>query len=149
MYKLRSIFEVDFLNKLWIKYVWSINKPFFFFIFYTSFILLFRKFTSSILLLDFKDLKYKWSIHKVYFPYSFFCKGMAPDWSKPAMHNQALSGDFQHVCGKKHKLILLGMRWCVMSVFLFLKFYNFFKGIMQIYIVFPKNLRQMPLFFIY
>ena len=46
-----------------------------FFYFYTSFILLFRKFNWSILLFNFKGLKYRWSILKVYFPYSFFFKG--------------------------------------------------------------------------
>ena len=48
--------------------------------FYTV-ILIFRKFTQSLLLLDFKDLKYKRSILKVYFPYSFFCKGTFSDYS--------------------------------------------------------------------
>ena len=42
---------------------------------------------------------------------------------------QALSGDFQCACGKMHAQILLGVRWCVMSIFLFLKLYNFNKGI--------------------
>ena len=51
---------------------------------------------------------------------------------------QALSGDFQHVCGKMHAQILLGVRWCVMSIFLFLKFYNFIKGIISIHSIFRK-----------
>ena len=51
---------------------------------------------------------------------------------------QALSGDFQRVCGKMHAQILLGVRWCAMSIFLFLKFYNFIKGIMHIHSIFKK-----------
>ena len=46
---------------------------------------------------------------------------------------QALSGDFQCVCGKMHAQILLGVRWCAISIFFFLKFYNFIKGIMLIH----------------
>ena len=42
-----------------------------FFCFYTSFILLFRKFTCTTLLLDFRDLKYKGSILKIYLKYTF------------------------------------------------------------------------------
>ena len=40
-----------------------------------------------------------------------------------------------------HVQILLGMRWCVMSIFLFLKFYNFTKGITRIHSIFknPKT----------
>ena len=56
---------------------------------------------------------------------------------------QALSGDFQQARGKMHMQILLGMRWCAMCIFLFLKLYSFIKGIMPIYIVFFKNLRQV------
>ena len=52
--------------------------------------------------------------------------------------NQALSGDFQRVCGKIHVQILLGMRWCAISIFFFLKFYNFIKGIMRIHSIFKK-----------
>ena len=52
--------------------------------------------------------------------------------------NQALSGDFQCVCGKIHAQILLGMQWRAKSVFLFLKFYNFVKGIMRIHNIFKK-----------
>ena len=51
---------------------------------------------------------------------------------------QALSRDFQHVCSKMHMQILLAVRWCVMSSFLFLKFYNFIKGIMHINSIFKK-----------
>ena len=51
---------------------------------------------------------------------------------------QALSGDFQRTCGKMHAQILLGVQWCVMSIFLFLKFYNFIKGIMRIHSIFKK-----------
>ena len=51
--------------------------------------------------------------------------------------NKIHSGRFRHA------QILLGMRWCAMSIFLFLKFYNFIKGIMHIYIVFLKNLKRM------
>ena len=61
---------------------------------------------------------------------------------------QALSGDFQHTCGKMHVQILLGVRWCAMSIFLFLIFCNFIKGIMHI-VVFLKNLRPMFLYFTY
>ena len=35
------------------------------------------------------------------------------------------------------------MRWCAMCIFLYLKFYNFIKGIMRTYIVFLKNLVQI------
>ena len=51
---------------------------------------------------------------------------------------QALSGDFQCACGKMHVQILLGVRWCVMSVFPFLKVYSFIKGIMHIHSIFKK-----------
>ena len=56
---------------------------------------------------------------------------------------QALSGDFRCVYGKIHLQILLGMQWCVMCIFPFLKCYNFIKGIMRIYTVFLKNLRHV------
>ena len=36
------------------------------------------------------------------------------------------------------------MRWCVMCIFLFLRFYNFIEGIVRIYTIFFKKLR--PLF---
>ena len=51
---------------------------------------------------------------------------------------QALSGDFQCACCKMQAQILLGVRWCAMSIFLFLKFYNFIKGIMRIDSIFKK-----------
>ena len=51
---------------------------------------------------------------------------------------QALSGDFQHTCDKMQSQILLGMRWCAMSIIFFLKFYNFIKGIMNIHSNFKK-----------
>ena len=51
---------------------------------------------------------------------------------------QALSGDFQCVCGKMYAQILLGVRWCAMSTFLFLKLYSFIKGIMWIHSIFKK-----------
>ena len=37
---------------------------------------------------------------------------------------QALSGDFQHACGKMHMYVLLAMQLCTMCVFTFLKFYK-------------------------
>ena len=49
---------------------------------------------------------------------------------------QALSEDFQHPCGKMHMQILLGVRQCAMSIFLFLQFYNFIKGIMHVQSIF-------------
>ena len=51
---------------------------------------------------------------------------------------QALSGDFQCACGKMHAQILLGMQWSAMSIFLFLKFYSFIKGILRIHSIFKK-----------
>ena len=51
---------------------------------------------------------------------------------------QVLSGDFQRTCDKMQSQILLGMRWCAMSIFFFLKFYNFVKGIMRIHSIFKK-----------
>ena len=53
--------------------------------------------------------------------------------------HQALSGDFQRACGKIHAQILLGVRWCAISIFLFLKFYNFIKEIMRIHCIFKKR----------
>ena len=47
------------------------------------------------------------------------------------------------------KYYLLGIKWCVMCIFLFLELYNFTKGIMRIYTVFLKNPRQMFLYFTY
>ena len=41
---------------------------------------------------------------------------------------QALSGDFQHACGKMRAQILLGVRWCAMRVF-FQKVFIFIKGL--------------------
>ena len=46
--------------------------------------------------------------------------------------SQALPGDFQHMFGKMHPWVLLGMRWFATCFVLFLKFYNFIKGIMHI-----------------
>ena len=55
--------------------------------------------------------------------------------------NQALSRDFQRACGKMHAQILLSVRWFAMSIFLFLKLYNFNKGIVRMYSIFknPKT----------
>ena len=47
---------------------------------------------------------------------------------------QALSRDFQHVCGKMHAQIQLGMRWCAKCIFPSQRFCNFIKGIVHIYI---------------
>ena len=58
---------------------------------------------------------------------------------KKGNSSEALSGDFQHVHGKIHTQIPLGMRWCTMCIFLFLRFYNFIKGIACINIVFLKK----------
>ena len=49
------------------------------------------------------------------------------------MRTQAYSGDFQRACGKLHMQIVLGVQWYAMSIFLFLKFYSFIKGIMRIH----------------
>ena len=35
---------------------------------------------------------------------------------------QALSEYFQHLCGKIHRYILLGVQWCAMCIFLFKRF---------------------------
>ena len=51
---------------------------------------------------------------------------------------EALSEDFQHVRGKMHVQILLGVCWCVMFILLFLKFYNFIKGVMHTRNIFRK-----------
>ena len=59
---------------------------------------------------------------------------------------QALSGDFKYASGKMHTKILSDVQWCAMCISLFLKFYNYIKGIMYMYIVFLKNLRQTCLF---
>ena len=45
--------------------------------------------------------------------------------------------------------IALGMQWCVMFIFLFLKSDNFIKGIVCIYIVFFKKLRTLLLYLAY
>ena len=50
--------------------------------------------------------------------------------------NHALSGNFQCAYCKMHAQILLGMQWCVMSIFFFLKFYIFIKGIMRMHSIF-------------
>ena len=60
----QNIFEVDFLNKLFL-FKLFVSFLFLYFI-YTSF----RKFLQAILLLDFKGPKYKWSILKVYLKYT-------------------------------------------------------------------------------
>ena len=44
---------------------------------------------------------------------------------------------------------LLGMQWCVMCIFLFIKFYNFVKVIVCIYIVFLKEIRPLFLYLPY
>ena len=51
---------------------------------------------------------------------------------------QALSGDFQCTCGKMDAQILLDVQWCGISIFHFLKFCNFIKGIMRIHNIFKK-----------
>ena len=61
---------------------------------------------------------------------------------------QALSEDFWGAWGKMHMQILLGVWWCVMCIFLFLKCYNFIKGIMHMYTVFLKNLRHVFLLYL-
>ena len=53
-------------------------------------------------------------------------------------YDQALSRDFQYMCSKMHALILLDVWWCAMSIFLFLKYYNFIKEIMRIHSIFKK-----------
>ena len=50
-----------------------------------------------------------------------------------AIKAQALSEDFQRAWGKMHAQVLLGVRRCAMSIFLFLKLYNFDKGIMCVF----------------
>ena len=62
---------------------------------------------------------------------------------------QVLSGDFQHAGHKMHAEKLLGMQWCAMCIFLFIKFYNFVKVIVCIYIVFLKETRPLFLYFTY
>ena len=61
---------------------------------------------------------------------------------------QALSEDFWGARGKMHTQILLGVWWCVMCIFLFLKCYNFIKGIMHMYTVFLKNLSHVFLLYL-
>ena len=61
---------------------------------------------------------------------------------------QNLSGDFQHECGKMHTEILLGVQWYAMCIFLFLRFYDFFKGFAHIYI-FIKKLGPLLLYLTY
>ena len=46
-------------------------------------------------------------------------------------------------CDQMHVQVILGVQWCLMCMFLSLKFYNFIKGIVQIYVVFSKTLRPM------
>ena len=59
---------------------------------------------------------------------------------------QTLSGDFQHACGKMQAYVALSVRWCAMRSFVFLRFYNFIKGIVHIYIVFLKMLGPLLLY---
>ena len=44
---------------------------------------------------------------------------------------------------------LLDMQWCAMCIFLFIKFYNFVKVIVCIYIVFLKETRPLFLYLTY
>ena len=37
--------------------------------------------------------------------------------------------------------LLLGVQWCVMIIFLFLRCYNFIKKIVHVYIVFLKKVK--------
>ena len=60
------------------------------------------------------------------------------DSNTMTLQMQVLSGDFQCMCGKMHAQILFGMQWCAMSIFFFLKFYNFVKGIMRIHSILKK-----------
>ena len=55
---------------------------------------------------------------------------------------QGLSGDFQRACGKMLAQI------CAISIFLFLKFYNFIKGTVHIHSIL-KNLRPVFSYFTY
>ena len=48
-----------------------------------------------------------------------------------------------------HAEKLLGMQWCAMCIFLFIKFYNFVKVIVCIYIVFLKEIRPLFLYLTY
>ena len=65
-----------------------------------------------------------------------------------AIKVKALSGDFQCVCGKLHAQTLLGVQWCAMSIFLFLKFSNFIKGIMHRHSIFKKPKSNVFIFHI-
>ena len=38
------------------------------------------------------------------------------------VHERQALSDFQRACGKMHAQMLLSVRWCAMSIFLFLKF---------------------------
>ena len=62
---------------------------------------------------------------------------------------QTLSGDFQHACGKMQAYVPLSVRWCAMCIFVFLRFYNFIKGIVHINIVFLKMLGPLLLYLTY
>ena len=53
------------------------------------------------------------------------CTKIGQHISDTSLRQQALSGDLQRACGKMHMQILQGVRWCAMSILLFLKFYNF------------------------
>ena len=62
---------------------------------------------------------------------------------KKNSQRQVLSGDFQHARGKMH--VQLSPK---KSIFLSLRFYNFIKGIVRIYIIFFKKFRLLFLYVI-
>ena len=41
-----------------------------------------------------------------------------------------------NTCDKMHAQIMLGMGWCLICIFLFLKFYNFIEGVVHIGVVY-------------
>ena len=72
---------------------------------------------------------------KVNFLKKKHCQGLLED---------AYSGPFRRFSKRvwqNARPVLLGVRWCAMSMFLFLKFYDFNKGIIRIYSIFknPKT----------
>ena len=96
----------------------------------------------------FRQLYYLWNINQNYTSESIMLKfslstgKFLPNFSNAIFFciiKQALSGDFQCICGKTHVQILLGVWWCVMSIFLFLKLYIFIKRIMHIHSIFKKS----------